>query len=667
MTMYLRYGDLSWDSVESRDGKSDARAEALSRTARLRRSGRRRIARPSSLPSIMLHGVKIHAITEAACIQHILDQLDAGYGGTVITPNLDHIRRAMRDITFGALLTEADLVVADGMPLVWAAKLQGTPVPQRIAGSDLISTLSAAIATRNKSMYLLGGAPGTAEGAAEVLRKRHPGINVIGTLCPPMGFETDEKILGEITETLRNTRPDIVFVALGSPKQENLVNSMRAMLPETWWLGVGNSFSFLSGDVRRAPRWMQSSGLEWVHRLLQEPKRLFKRYVLVGLPFAASMMTRSAALGLVRKVIRRKEEPAPVTIRIAESPNGNGNGHGETTAVVEAINQLTPTETDPATEPREDESNSLSSVSIVTNRPSVSSHLRTRLRGLILLGGSVRPTALTTSIERSVLDLPLDDGGSIFNHWLGHAMDLSRLFGIDSVPVRLMVDLNSPEPVSAANRFAGTYTVERDHGEYRGTGGVLRDMAAEYDDEDLLLVANAAQVLLDPLSGVTTLLDRKAGDVTVVSHRDGSPSGIMLVKCKTLRLIPRTGFVDMKEQALPQIASKFDVRVAHRRRPTGLPIRTLADYVLALRLYHRRRLGKPAVLDALSEDWQPTFAIVEPGAVVDPRARVHDAVVLRGGTVEQNGVLVRSVVCAGGIVRKDRTAVDQFVCPTPAT
>jgi hypothetical protein len=293
--------------------------------------------------------------------------------------------------------------------------------------------------------------------------------------------------------------------------------------------------------------------------------------------------------------------------------------------------------------------------------------MKTRLRGLILLGGSVRPTALTTSIERSVLDLPLDDGGSIFNHWLGHAGELARLFEMEKLPVRVMVDSNSTEPVSAANRFSGTYTVERDQGEYRGTGGVLRDMIdGGYDDDDYLLVANAAQILLDPLSGIASLLDRAGGDVTMVSHRDGTPSGVTLVKCKTLRLIPRTGFDDFKEQALPIIANSFDVRVAHRRRPTGLPIRSLSDYILALRLYHRRRLGKPAVVDAFSEDWQPTFAIIEPGAIVDPRARVHDSVVLRGATVETGGVLVRSVICPGGVVRRDRTAVDQFVCEEKA-
>jgi hypothetical protein len=135
----------------------------------------------------------------------------------------------------------------------------------------------------------------------------------------------------------------------------------------------------------------------------------------------------------------------------------------------------------------------------------------------------------------------------------------------------------------------------------------------------------------------------------------------MLVSCKTLRLIPTSGYVDMKEQALPSIAARYEVTVMHRRRPTGLPVRSLADYTMALRHYHRRRMGKPAVSDPLAEDWLPAFAIVEDGARVDPRAHVHDSVVLKGGIVEAGAVVVRSVVCPGGVVRKDRTAVDQFV------
>src|SRR5204863_7316900 len=134
--------------------------------------------RSARLPSIRLHGVELHAITERHCIEHILDELDAGHGGVVVTPNLDHLRRCTKDMSFGALVAEADLVVADGMPLIWASRLQRTPLPQRVAGSDLISTLSAAAAGRGRSIFLLGGMPGTADAAADVLRRSSPNLNV---------------------------------------------------------------------------------------------------------------------------------------------------------------------------------------------------------------------------------------------------------------------------------------------------------------------------------------------------------------------------------------------------------------------------------------------------------------------------------------------------------
>jgi hypothetical protein len=284
-----------------------------------------------------------------------------------------------------------------------------------------------------------------------------------------------------------------------------------------------------------------------------------------------------------------------------------------------------------------------------------------RLRALVLLGGAVRPSPLAQTTARSVLDLPIDETGTVLSHWIANAAELAKSIGLEKLPVRVMVNATTPEPASADKHY-GAFRVERDGSDFRGTGGVLRDLATDYGDDDLILVANAAQILLDPLPTIVAAMTRKAGDVSVISHEDGTPSGLMLVTCKTLRSIADTGYVDMKEQALPQIALNYDVRVVRRRRPTGLPIRTLEDFVQALRLHHRRRQGKPFIADPLAEDWSPAFALVEPGAQVDPSARVHDSIVLTGGVVEAGAVLVRSVVCAGEVVRRDKTIVDQFVC-----
>ena len=224
-----------------------------------------------------------------------------------------------------------------------------------------------------------------------------------------------------------------------------------------------------------------------------------------------------------------------------------------------------------------------------------------RLRAMVLLGGSVRSSPLSDACGRSLLDLPLDADGSIFNHWLGHAAAICRVMqGLINLPVRVMVNRNTPEPTSAAPIYYGKFRVERDLSEYRGTGGVLRDLVADFADDDLILICNASQVLLDPLVAIATALDKKTGDFTLVSHNDGTPSGVMLASCRTLRIIPETGFVDLKEQALSLISTNYDVTVLHCRRPTGLPIRSLADYIIAMRHYHHRRAAarRPSIRSA---------------------------------------------------------------------
>ena len=633
--MYLRHGDISWDHP---DGSDAGAVTALSSQA-VHLNGRRRgsSSKPSNrLPSIELCNVKLHRITEAQCVEFILEELDADRGGVVVTPNLDHLRRCVRDRLFGSLVAEADLVVADGMPLVWASRLQRSPLPERVAGSNLISSLTAGASLKGRSVFLLGGAEGTASGAAEILRKRHPELKIAGIFCPQIGFESKPKQMAEIVAMLTRAKPDIVFVALGSPKQEHLIAKLRPSLASAWWLGVGVSFSFLTGHVKRAPLWMQRWGVEWLHRLCQEPRRLFKRYIVSGLPFAARLFAQSFINGIPARLGR-----PPIEEPLTPAPD--------------AIEGPMP---EPAADRMTLRARRMTSASVHGDGASLH-----RLKAVVLLGGHVRPTPLSLSIGRSLLDLPLDENGSVLNHWLNHAGELAKAIGLEKLPVRVMVDRHSPEPISAAVKYYGSFRVERDQSEYRGTGGVLRDLAQKYDPDDLILVANASQILLDPLATLATTMDQRKGDVSLISHRDGTPSGIMLVTVKTLSLIPETGFIDMKEQAMPLIAQNFAVEVVHRRRPTGLPVRSVDDYITALRYYHMRRAGKTTLADPLAEEWQPSFGIVEEGAVVDPSARIHDSVVLRGGVVESGSVLVRSFVCPSGLVRKDRTLVDEFVKP----
>ena len=235
--------------------------------------------------TIALHGVRLNRMTEAQCVQHVLAEGEARRGGWVVTVNLDILRRMTLDDAYAELCQQATLHVADGMPLVWAARMQGTPLPGRVAGSSLIWSLSQAAGLCGRSVFLLGGSAGTADDAAAILKRRNAGLHIAGTYCPEFGFEQEPGSIERIRTMLVEANPDIVFVALGSPKQEHLIDQLRGDLPRTWWLGVGISFSFVSGHVKRAPKWMQHCGLEWVHRLMQEPRRLARRYLLDDLPF----------------------------------------------------------------------------------------------------------------------------------------------------------------------------------------------------------------------------------------------------------------------------------------------------------------------------------------------------------------------------------------------
>ncbi len=245
-----------------------------------------------------LEGVRLHAIDEEQCVALVLEASCAGRGGWIITPNLDHLRRLLGDASLRERYARADLVVADGMPLVWACKLQNTPLRGRVAGSDLIWGLSRAAAKQGLSVFLLGGDPGTAVAAAQVLCARFENLRVVGSCCPAPGFEGRAGEIDELAAQLAAAQPDVVFVALGSPKQEALIEKLRAGLPAAWWMGVGISFSFVAGRVDRAPVWLRKIGCEWLHRLVQEPRRLARRYLLEGVPFALPLIARSALRGM---------------------------------------------------------------------------------------------------------------------------------------------------------------------------------------------------------------------------------------------------------------------------------------------------------------------------------------------------------------------------------
>ena len=171
---------------------------------------------------------------------------------------------------------------------------RGRPLPERVAGSALLWSLSAAAASSDRGVYLLGGDPGVAELAATRLRAYAPGLRVTGTFAPPWGFESEPSQVDAIRQRLVPADPDVVFVGLGCPKQERLIATLARSLPRVWWIGCGAALAFAAGELQRAPAWMQASGLEWVHRMVSEPRRLVRRYLIDDAPYALRLLAVSA-------------------------------------------------------------------------------------------------------------------------------------------------------------------------------------------------------------------------------------------------------------------------------------------------------------------------------------------------------------------------------------
>ncbi|HUR01625.1 MAG TPA: WecB/TagA/CpsF family glycosyltransferase [Nonomuraea sp.] len=212
----------------------------------------------------------------------------------IVTANVDIVRAATRVPELAELVAGAELVVADGMPVVWAARLSGLRVPGRVTGSSLVFTLSEVAAREGRSVFLLGGEPGVAETAGDVLAGKYPGLRVAGVYAPPFGFERLAGGMAEIVEQVRAAAPDLVFVGLGFPKQENVITALRPELPRAWYLGCGAAIPMAAGQFRRAPDRVQRVGGEWLFRLALEPRRLVRRYLRDDLPFALRLLAGAA-------------------------------------------------------------------------------------------------------------------------------------------------------------------------------------------------------------------------------------------------------------------------------------------------------------------------------------------------------------------------------------
>lgn len=236
--------------------------------------------------SALLAGVRIDSDSFVDVVAKTLERVaQAGPMDYIVTPNAHHIMLLQDDVRLREIYEHAFLVVPDGVPLLWAARCLNQPLNGRVNGTDLFEQLCSIAARRNLTVFLLGGREGAADVAAAKLRERHPDIKILGTYCPPFGFECDPAECERIIERINEARPDLLFVGLGAPKQEYWMYDNRFRVRAQMALGIGVSFEFVGGIVARAPRWMQVSGLEWFFRLITEPKRMWKRYLVGNIYF----------------------------------------------------------------------------------------------------------------------------------------------------------------------------------------------------------------------------------------------------------------------------------------------------------------------------------------------------------------------------------------------
>lgn len=244
------------------------------------------VTAPENLESLPLLGVRVHRVTMEETLAAIDRFICEGGPHQVVTLDASMCVTAREDAELRRIVQTAALVTPDSAGVLWACRRAGRPLPQRVSGVEIVERLCALSPQKGYRLFFLGAAPGVAEAAAETMRARYPGCQVVGTRD---GFFTPADEVG-ILEQIRAARPDILCVALGIPKQEKWIARHRDTLGVPVLIGVGGTFDVFSGKVQRAPRWMQQRNLEWLYRLLRNPRKIGK---VLTLPKFVWMTLRS--------------------------------------------------------------------------------------------------------------------------------------------------------------------------------------------------------------------------------------------------------------------------------------------------------------------------------------------------------------------------------------
>jgi N-acetylglucosaminyldiphosphoundecaprenol N-acetyl-beta-D-mannosaminyltransferase len=258
------------------------------------------MAPSSSRRRVHIGGLPIDALDLQGAVSAIEELVSGGKGGAVFTPNVDHVVEFDQNPRLRDAYRAADLSLADGMPVVWASRLLGPALPERVAGSDLVLPLMQRARARGWRVFLLGGQEGVAALAAKKLSGSLPGLEIAGTLAPRIDMSEPRERRAEVVDAVRAARPHLVVVGFGAPKQELWIHEAREALEPAVLLGLGASIDFIAGTVPRAPAWMSRVGLEWIYRLAREPRRLWRRYVLKDPKFALILARTLLAQGSAR-------------------------------------------------------------------------------------------------------------------------------------------------------------------------------------------------------------------------------------------------------------------------------------------------------------------------------------------------------------------------------
>jgi N-acetylglucosaminyldiphosphoundecaprenol N-acetyl-beta-D-mannosaminyltransferase len=235
--------------------------------------------------SFSVLNVRVDAVQIPGAIERIESWIaNRGRCRYVAVTGMHGVTEAQHDPNLLRILNDADLVVPDGMPLVWLARLRGFGLKRRVYGPELMLSFCEATAGKGYRHFLYGGAPEVCDALDETLRQRYPGICLVGTYSPPYRPLTAEES-ADIVEMLNRVAPDIVWVGMSTPKQERWMHEHRKQLNAPALIGVGAAFDINSGAKKQAPEWMREHGFEWLFRLLQEPRRLWRRYLVCGSQF----------------------------------------------------------------------------------------------------------------------------------------------------------------------------------------------------------------------------------------------------------------------------------------------------------------------------------------------------------------------------------------------